>query len=127
MSSVERCLILQSCLLAWQGDETPVPATCGNPAWLDYVVFGRPRFGRAAWWEALACVFVPEAEASAGGAMGVITVNLADDGPRDAAVVAFEAQRDAEAAAWGWAAAHEAPEGPPRCARVALRRRFSGF
>ena len=61
-------------------------------------------------------MFVPEAQASAGGGMGVITVNLVDDGPRDAAVVAFEAQRDAEAAAWGWAAAHEAIEGRPQCA-----------
>ena len=60
-------------------------------------------------------MFVPEAQASAGGGMGVITVDLADDGPRDAAVVAFEAQRDAEAAAWGWAAAHEAAKGTPQC------------
>ena len=61
-------------------------------------------------------MFVPEAQASAGGGMGVITVDLADDGPRDAAVVAFEKQRDAQAAAWGWSAAHEAAEGTPQCA-----------
>ena len=93
------------------------PVACGRLRWLKYagliscVVHCR----RAAWWEALACVFVPEAQASAGGGMGVITVDLADDGPRDAAVVAFEALRDAEAAAWGWAAAHEAAEGTPQC------------
>ena len=67
-------------------------------------------------------MFVPEAQASAGAGMGVITVDLADDGPRDAAVVAFEAQRDAEAAAWGWAAAHEAAEGRPQCAPVVSSR-----
>ena len=94
---------------------------CGDPASPKYAGSTNRalRCWRAAWWEALACVFVPEAEASAGGAMGVITVDLADGGPRDAAVLAFEAHRDAEAAAWAWAAAHEAPEGPPRCARVA--------
>lgn len=96
------------------------PVACGKSAWLEHaglrtcVVNCR----RVAWWEALACVFVPEAQASAGGGMGVITVDLADDGPRDAAVVAFEAQRDAEAAAWGWAAAHEAAEGTPQCAPI---------
>lgn len=70
---------------------------------------------RTAWWETLPCVFAPVSEMGGGGAMGFFTADVADEGAvRDAAVVAFEARRDAEAAAWAWAAAHDSPDGPQR-------------
>jgi len=70
----------------------------------------------AAWWAALACVYIPVADAGARGGMGVFSADLGEDGCRDPAVIAFQARRDAEAAAWAWAAATQAPEGPQRCA-----------
>ncbi len=70
----------------------------------------------AAWWAALACVYIPVADAGARGGMGVFSADLGGGGCRDPAVIAFQARRDAEAAAWAWAAATQAPEGPQRCA-----------
>ncbi|KAK9826193.1 hypothetical protein WJX81_006459 [Elliptochloris bilobata] len=85
----------------------PAPPVGSGPGPASKAAAG-PACTGPAWWEALPCVFVPEADLGQGGAMGFITADLADGGPRDAAVIAFEARRDAEAAAWAWAAAQKA-------------------